>query len=120
MHAELGIVLNNRMSGFSLDPAHPNVLAPGKRTMHTLNTYLVFRDEKPYVIGNTPGGDFQVQTNLQVLTGILDYGLDPQAAIDAPRWGDAAAGLLVEEELPAETQRRAGGARSRASGSCRV
>jgi gamma-glutamyltranspeptidase/glutathione hydrolase len=46
-----------------------------------------------------------VQTNLQVITGILDFGLDPQAAIDAPRWGDTPEGLLVEEDMPAETQR---------------
>src|SRR4029079_7270639 len=58
-----------------------------------------------YLVGNTPGADFQVQTNLQVITGILDYGLDPQAAIDAPRWGDTPQGLLVEEEMPSETQR---------------
>jgi gamma-glutamyltranspeptidase/glutathione hydrolase len=100
-----GIIMNNRMRGFSLDPTSPNVLAPGKRTMHTLNTYMVFRNGRPYIIGNTPGADFQVQTNLQVLTGILDYGLDPQAAVDAPRWGDAAGALIIEEQMPAETQR---------------
>jgi len=103
-----GILLNNRMTGFSLDTAHPNVLAPGKRTMHTLNTYLVFRDGRPLLAGNTPGGDFQVQTNLQVLTGVLDFGLDPQAAIDAPRWGDTSGALLVEEEMPEATQRELG------------
>ena len=92
----LGIIMNNRMCGFSLDPASPNVVAPGKRTMHTLNTYLVFRDGAPYIVGNTPGADYQVQTNLQVITGIIDYGLDPQAAVDAPRWGDTAGGLQIE------------------------
>jgi gamma-glutamyltranspeptidase/glutathione hydrolase len=102
---ELGIIMNNRMCGFSLDPAHPNVLAPGKRTMHTLNTYMVFRDGKPYLIGNTPGADYQVQTNLQVITGVLDFALDPQAAVDAPRWGDTPAGLLVEEDMPDEAVR---------------
>jgi gamma-glutamyltranspeptidase/glutathione hydrolase len=99
-----GVIMNNRMNGFSLDPASPNALAPGKRTMHTLNTYMVFRDGRPYLIGNTPGADFQVQTNLQVITGVLDFGLDPQAAIDAPRWGDTPAGLLVEREMPDTTQ----------------
>ena len=99
-----GIVMNNRMTGFSLDPSHPNALAPGKRTMHTLNTYLVFRDGRPYIVGNTPGGDYQVQTNLQVITGIIDFGLDPQAAIDAARWGDTAGALLVEDDMPAATQ----------------
>jgi len=111
-----GIIMNNRMTGFSLDPAHPNALAPGKRTMHTLNTYMVFRDGRsatadlrPYLVGNTPGADFQVQTNLQVITGVLDFGLDPQAAVDAPRWGDTPGGLLVEEELPEATRRALAG-----------
>jgi gamma-glutamyltranspeptidase/glutathione hydrolase len=98
-----GIIMNNRMTGFSLDLSHPNVLAPGKRTMHTLNTYLVFKDRAPYIAGNTPGGDYQVQTNLQVLTNMLDFGLDPQEAIDAPRWGDSGGVLRVERDMPAAT-----------------
>jgi len=100
-----GIIMNNRMTGFSLRPGHPNLLAPGKRTMHTLNTYLVFKDGEPRIAGNTPGGDYQVQTNLQILTNMLDFGLDPQEAIDAARWGDSAGVLRVEEEIPQETQR---------------
>ena len=105
-----GILMNNRMTGFSLEPGHPNVLAPGKRTMHTLNTYMVFRRgagdvPQPYMIGDTPGGDYQVQTNLQVITGVLDFALDPQAAIDAARWGHTPQALLVEDTMPADTQR---------------
>jgi gamma-glutamyltranspeptidase/glutathione hydrolase len=102
---ELGIILNNRMTGFSLDSASPNVLAPNKRTMHTLNAYMIFRAGRPYMIGNTPGGDFQVQTNLQVITSVLDFGLDPQAAIDAPRWGHTPDAVIVERGMPDETQR---------------
>jgi gamma-glutamyltranspeptidase/glutathione hydrolase len=98
-----GIIMNNRMTGFSHDPSSPNALAPGKRTMHTLNTYLVFRDGQPYIAGNTPGGHYQVQTNLQVLTNLLDFGLDPQEAIDAARWGHSDAALLVEDHMPATT-----------------
>lgn len=101
-----GIIMNNRMTGFSLDPAHPNVLAPNKRTMHTLNTYMIFGDGRLFMIGNTPGGDYQVQTNLQVITGVLDFGLDPQSAIDAPRWGHTAQRqLLLEDDMPELTQR---------------
>lgn len=100
-----GIIMNNRMTGFSLDREHPNVLAPGKRTMHTLNTYLVFKNGEPYIAGNTPGGDYQVQTNFQILTAMLDHGLDPQQAIDAARWGDNAGILRVEDHMPEETQR---------------
>jgi gamma-glutamyltranspeptidase/glutathione hydrolase len=73
--------------------------------MHTLNTYIVFRDGRPFLVGNTPGGDYQVQTNLQVITGVLDFALDPQAAVDAPRWGDTPEGLLVEDDMPGETMR---------------
>ncbi|MEX2246671.1 MAG: gamma-glutamyltransferase [Dehalococcoidia bacterium] len=101
---DLGIIMNNRMCGFSTDVNSPNVIQPGKRTMHTLNTYLVFKDKAPYLIGNTPGADFQVQTNLQVITAVLDYGLDPQAALDAPRWGHTPNGLLIEEEMPDDTR----------------
>lgn len=99
-----GIIMNNRMTGFSLDPAHPNVLAPGKRTMHTLNTYLVFSDGEPVIAGNTPGGDYQVQTNFQILTAMLDHGLDPQQAIDSARWGHDRGILRVEDHMPDETR----------------
>jgi len=82
-----GILLNNRVGrGFSTDPAHPNALAPGKRTMHTLHCYLVFRGDQPYLVGGTPGGDAQPQWNLQVLTNLLDWGLNVQQAVEAPRW----------------------------------
>jgi gamma-glutamyltranspeptidase/glutathione hydrolase len=97
-----GVIFNNRMTGFSLDPAHPNALAPGKRTMHTLNAYMLFRDGALAMVGGTPGGDFQVQTNLQVITGVVDFALDPQAAVDAPRWGDTADGLQLDGGFPAE------------------
>jgi gamma-glutamyltranspeptidase/glutathione hydrolase len=82
-----GVLLNNRVGrGFSTDPAHPNVLAPGKRTMHTLGCHLVFRGDQPYLVGGTPGGDAQPQWNLQVLTHLLDWGLNVQQAVEAPRW----------------------------------
>jgi gamma-glutamyltranspeptidase/glutathione hydrolase len=85
--AGTGILLNNRVGrGFSTDPAHPNALAPGKRTMHTLHCYLAFRDDAPYLVGGTPGGDAQPQWNLQVLTNLLDWGLNVQQAVEAPRW----------------------------------
>lgn len=81
-----GVVLNDRGVGFSLDPRHVNFLQPGKRTVHTLNTYMVLRDGRPVIVGGTPGGDVQVQTNLQVLVGLLDFDRDPQQAAEDPRW----------------------------------
>ncbi|NUL83402.1 MAG: gamma-glutamyltransferase [Armatimonadetes bacterium] len=81
-----GILLNNRLLGFSLKPDSPNVLAPGKRPMHTLNSYMVARNGQPVFVGGTPGADYQVQTNLQVIFQAVDMKLNPQAAIEAPRW----------------------------------
>ncbi len=81
-----GVVLNNRARGFTLAEGDPNVLEPGKRTMHTLNCYLITRDGRFYLAGGTPGGDMQVQWNVQTITAILDHGLNVQAAAEAPRW----------------------------------
>ncbi len=87
---DTGVLFNNRMTGFNLEPGHPNCLAPGKRPAHTLNAYLVTqerngRNELSFV-GGTPGGDIQVQSNLQVICNIIDFGMNPQEAIEAPRW----------------------------------
>ncbi len=70
-----GILLNNRACGFSLDPKHINTLEPGKRSLHTLNSYMVARDAGVWLVGGTPGGDNQVQTNLQILRHLY-AGLD--------------------------------------------
>jgi gamma-glutamyltranspeptidase/glutathione hydrolase len=136
--AGTGVLFNNRMTGFSLDPASPNVLAPGKRTAHTLNAYLITRDpahlsqenraaagqesaaetaNQPYAPGNlawvggTPGGDIQVQSNLQVICNVIDFGLNPQEAVEAARWqhhadqeGEAGGQLGIEERLTPETR----------------
>ena len=85
---DTGVVLNNRAGrGFSLVEGHPNLFAPGKKTMHTLNCYLVADEAGEMVVaGGTPGGDGQPQWNLQVLTGLIDAGLDVQAALELPRW----------------------------------
>jgi gamma-glutamyltranspeptidase / glutathione hydrolase len=83
---ETGVLFNNRLTGFTLEPGHPNELAPGKRTVHTLNSYLVLRDDVPVIVGGTPGADRQVMTNLQMLTAMLDLGAEPATAQDLPRW----------------------------------
>ncbi len=82
-----GILLNNRAGrGFTLQEGHPNCIAPGKRTMHTLMPFLACRDGKPVLAWGTPGGDGQPQWNLQVFTQIVDGGRSVQQAIEAPRW----------------------------------
>jgi gamma-glutamyltranspeptidase/glutathione hydrolase len=84
---ETGVTLNNRVGrGFSLVDGHPNVIEPGKRTMHTLNAYMVFKDDKPYIVGATPGGDRQIAWNAQVISNVIDHGMNPQQAVEAPRW----------------------------------
>ncbi|MFN7019117.1 MAG: gamma-glutamyltransferase [Fimbriimonadales bacterium] len=81
-----GILLNNRMRGFSLRPDSPNHLQPGKRPVHTLNAYLITQGDTLAYVGGTPGGDIQVQTNLQIISQLIDFGLNPQHAIEQPRW----------------------------------
>jgi gamma-glutamyltranspeptidase/glutathione hydrolase len=81
-----GINLQNRGSYFSLDPNHANVIAPRKRTMHTLMPAMAFRNGRPWLVFGTMGGDGQPQTQLQFLSHVIDEGRDIQDAIDAPRW----------------------------------
>ncbi|WP_310538582.1 gamma-glutamyltransferase [Phenylobacterium sp.] len=85
---DTGVVLNNRAGrGFSLEDGHPNIFAPGKKTLHTLNCYAVADAAGvPVLVGGTPGGDGQPQWNLQTLVALIDGRLDVQAAIEAPRW----------------------------------
>ena len=85
---DTGILLTNRAGNcFELEDGHPNIYAPGKRTMHTLNCYLIAdRDGTPVLVGRHPGGDYQPQWNLQTITGLIDGGLDVQAAVEQPRW----------------------------------
>ena len=99
------MLLNNRMTGFSLDPKNPNVLAPGKRTMHTLNTFMLLQGDEFWAAGGTPGADVQVQTNLQTITQMIDHERSPQEAIESPKWHVAPDGpqLFVEDRLPLDT-----------------
>ncbi len=80
-----GVPMSNRMQAFSLDPASPNVLVGGKRPRTTLTPTIVLKDGKPFLAIGTPGGDSQDQQILLVLLNIIDFGMDVQAAIEAPR-----------------------------------
>jgi gamma-glutamyltranspeptidase / glutathione hydrolase len=86
MAGDTGILLNNRMAYWHLEPGHPNRLQPGRRVRHTMNPPLVLRDGALWCVFGTPGADNQVQINLQVLTAMADFGLDPQQAAEMPRW----------------------------------
>ncbi|MEX0780829.1 MAG: gamma-glutamyltransferase [Balneolales bacterium] len=83
---DTGILLQNRGSAFSLDKKHPNSLEPGKRPFHTLIPAMLLRDEKPYLVYGTMGGEGQPQTHAALVTRLVDFGYDVQQAIEAPRW----------------------------------
>jgi gamma-glutamyltranspeptidase/glutathione hydrolase len=81
-----GVVLQNRSAYFSLDPAHPNALAPGKVPLHTLIASMGFRAGKLWSTVGCMGADGQPQIHLQAYTAMLDHGYDIQEAVEAPRW----------------------------------
>lgn len=111
-----GILLNNRMTYWHLDPDHVDCLAPGKRVRHTMNPVMVVRDGRLVLVLGTPGADTQVQSNLQVLTHVLDSGYDVVEAVEAPRWRHLQDGtestvphrcddeLLLEERFPPDVR----------------
>ena len=92
-----GILLNNRMTYWHLDPDHVDCLQPGKRVRHTMNPVMMFQPgqkgtngsgvgEELVLVCGTPGADTQVQTNLQVITHLVDFGMNVAEAVEAPRW----------------------------------
>ena len=96
-----GVSLQNRGHGFSLDPAHPNVVAGGKRPFHTIIPGFLTRESNgaqvPQMSFGVMGGNMQPQGHLQTLVRMLTYGQQPQAACDAPRW-KVGTGLSVDCE----------------------
>ncbi|MCW5873061.1 MAG: gamma-glutamyltransferase family protein [Anaerolineales bacterium] len=107
-----GFTLQNRGYGFSLDPAHPNALAPGKRPYHTIIPAMITHADSGELFAcyGVMGGYMQPQGHMQVAVGLIDDGLDPQAALDRPRFcieaGDAGLDVSIEEGVPAATQAR--------------
>jgi gamma-glutamyltranspeptidase/glutathione hydrolase len=79
-----GFVLNNRLPCFYLDDGNVNILAPGKRTRHTINPALAMKDGKPFLAWNTPGGDNQSQAMLQAFVNVVVFGMNIQQAVEAP------------------------------------
>ncbi len=98
-----GIMLTNRGACFVLDPDHPNAFGPGKRPMHTIIPALAFRDGRCELSFGVMGAHYQPMGHAQVITNMVDYGMDVQAAIDAPRAFFLGASAVVERGLPEAT-----------------
>ena len=99
-----GISLQNRGHGFSLNPSSPNVVSPGKRPFHTIIPAFLTKDGRPQMSFGVMGGNMQPQGHMQTLVRMLDYGQNPQAACDAPRWRfNEGLEINVESGMPAAT-----------------
>lgn len=87
---DTGIPLNQRAQSFVLTPGHPNQLAPHKRPRITLTPTIALRDGQPWMAFSTPGGDSQDQTLLQIFLNVVEFGMTPQEAVEAPRFNSDA------------------------------
>ena len=98
-----GVVFNNRGSGFVLRPGHPNTLGPSQRPMHTIIPALAMRSNRCDITFGVMGAHYQPMGHVQFVTNTVDYGMDVQAAIDAPRAFFEGDYTVVERGLPAAT-----------------
>jgi gamma-glutamyltranspeptidase/glutathione hydrolase len=112
-----GILFNCRGDYYSLVRGEANALEPGKRPRSTLQSTLVMKDGQPFMITGSPGGDDQVMVTLQTLVNVIDFGMNIQQAIEAPRWSTHSfpsspfphtmvpGAMAVEDRIPETTQR---------------
>ena len=112
---DLGCALSTRIEMFNFQDGHPNALDPGKRPRATLINYILSKSGTPVMTVGCPGGDHQVQANVQLILNTLMFGMNPQEAIEAPRFATQSVTnsfypheyypgrLQVEESFPADT-----------------
>jgi gamma-glutamyltranspeptidase/glutathione hydrolase len=98
-----GIALQNRGADFSLNPADANFLRPGKRSYHTIIPGFLMKDGQPVGPFGVMGAYMQPQGHVQVVMNYVDFRLDPQQALDAPRWQWLRDGRVVVEPRFDET-----------------
>jgi gamma-glutamyltranspeptidase/glutathione hydrolase len=99
-----GILLQNRGACFVLDEHHRNCIAPHKRPMHTIIPAIAYRDTQPILSFGVMGGSYQPLGQAYVISNWLDYGMDLQEAIDAPRFHAEQDTLTVERRIPSRTR----------------
>ena len=88
---ELGCALSTRIEMFNCEEGHPNVVEPGKRPRTTLVNYILRKDGRPVMTIGCPGGDDQAQANAQLMLNVLVFGMDPQQAVEGPRFASQSA-----------------------------
>lgn len=113
---DLGFILNCRGDYYSLVPGSANALAPGKRPRSTLQSTLVLKDGNPFLATGSPGGDDQVFRTLQTFLNLVEFGMNVQQAIEAPRWSTTSfpaspfphtmypGRMSVEDRIPADVR----------------
>jgi len=98
-----GVALQNRGAGFTMEQGHPNRIAPGKRPLHTIIPAFVTRGGEPWLSFGVMGGSMQPQGHVQVLLNMVEFGMDPQEAIDAPRFRHLEGPAVTIENVDPDT-----------------